>query len=95
MLRIKAGSYRLGDVDVDHGCRAKGRRPSVPGLDHQRPLAVLLLGDVLHNLHGLDVRLQLDLPRLGVDVECVIGVSFHDGVLYDIVGRLGVLVHCL
>lgn len=88
-------SYRLCDVDVDHSCRAEGRRASVPGLDHQRPLAVLLLGDVLHDLHGLDVRLQKDLTSVGVDIKRVVRIGCHDGVLDDVVRRLRVLVHCL
>lgn len=91
----RSRSYRLGDVDVDHGGRAERRRTSVPGLDHQGPLAVLLLGDVLHDLHGLDVRLQLDLPCVGVDVKGVVRIGRHDGVLDDVVWRLRVFIHCL
>lgn len=88
-------SYRLGDIDIDHGCCAEGWRASVPGLDHQRPLAVLLLGDVLNNLHGLDVGLQLDLPSVGVDIKCIVRIGCHDGVLDDIVWRLCIVIHCL
>lgn len=88
-------SYRLGDVDIDHGGRAEGWRTSIPGLDHQRPLAVLLYCDVLHNLHGLDVWLQLNLTSVTVDVKCIVRVGFHYGVLDDIVWRLCVIIHGL
>lgn len=88
-------SYRLGDVDVDHRRRAEGRRASVPGLDHQRPLAVFLHGDVLHDLHGLDVGLQSDLPGVCVDFEGVVRIGRHYGVFDDVVGRFGIFVHCL
>lgn len=88
-------SYRLSDIDVDHGCCAEGRGASVSGLDDQRPLAVLLLGDVLNYLQGLDVRLELDIPCVSVDFKDVVGVRFHDGVLYDVVRRLCILIHRL
>lgn len=90
-----SSSYRLGDVDVDDGGGAEGRRASVPGLDHQRPRAVLLLGDVLHDLHGLDEGLQHDLPSGDVDVKGVVGVGLHDGIFNDVVGRLGIVIHRL
>lgn len=93
--RQTAGAYRLGDVDVDHRRRAEGRRAAIPGLDHQGPLAVLLLGDVLHDLHGLDVRLQPDLAGVCADFEGVLGVGRHDGVFDDVVGRFGIFVQCL
>lgn len=89
------GAYRLGDVDVDHRRGAEGRRASIPGLDDQRPLAVLLLGDVVHNLHGLDVRLEPDLSGVRADFEGVVRVGRHDGVFDDVVWRFGIFVQCL
>lgn len=88
-------SYRLGDVDVDHRRCAEGRRASVPGLDDQRPLAVFLLGDVLHDLHGLYVGLQSDLPGVCVDFERIVRIGRHYGVFDDVVWRFRIFVHCL
>lgn len=90
------GSYRLGDVDVEHSCGAEGGRAAVPRLHHQGPRAVLLLGDVVDDLQGLDVGPQLDVARRAVDDEdIVVGLRLHDGILDDVVGRLRVLVHRL
>lgn len=88
-------SYRLCDIDINHGCCAEGWRASVPGLHHQRPLAVLLLGDVLYNLHWFDEGLQLDLPSVWVDVKRIVRISRHDGVLNEVVWRLCIVIHCL
>lgn len=91
----QSASYRLGDVDVDHCCCAEGRRASVSGLDDQRPLAVFLLGDVLHDLHGLDVGLQSDFSGVCVDFERIVRIGRHYGVFDDVVWRFGIFVHCL
>lgn len=88
-------SYRLCDIDVDNGCCAEGRRAPVPGLDHHRPLAVLLLGDVMHNLHRLNVGFQFDLASVCIDLKCIVGICGHDGVFNDIVWRLSVFIHGL
>lgn len=91
----KEKAYRLSDVDVDHRRGAEWWRASIPGLDHQWPLAVLLLGDVVHNLHGLDVRLQPDLSSVGADFKGAVGVGPHDGVFNDVVWRFSIFVQCL
>lgn len=88
----EARPYLFREVDLDHGGGAERRRASVPGLHHQRPLAVCLLGDVLHNLQGLDVRFHLDLTGVRVNVKDVIWVSLHDGVLNDIIRLFCVIV---
>ena len=66
-----------------------------PGHHQQRPLALLRLGDVVDDLHGLDVGLEFDHARVAVDVEDVLGVRLHDGVLDDVVGGLCDFVHRL
>lgn len=91
-----AGTHSLCDVDLDHCRGAEGRLSSVPGLHHQRPGAVPLLGDVLNDGHGLDVGLEHDLPSVSVDVEdVVVRFGLHDGVLNHIVGNFCVVVHGL
>lgn len=88
-------SYRLSDVDLHHCCCAKGGLSSVSGLDHQGPLAVLLLGDVVHDLQRLDVRLELDLACGPVDLKYVVWVGSHDGVLDHIVRLLRIFIYSL
>lgn len=89
-------THRFGDVDLDHGGGAEGRLAHVTGLHHQRPGEVVLLGDVLNDGHGLDVRLEVDLAGVGVDVkDVVVWLGFHDGVLDHIVGNLCIVVYGL
>lgn len=88
-------SYRLSDVNLHHCCCAKGWLSSVTGLDDQGPLAVLLLGDVVHNLQRFDIRFKLDFACGPVDLEYVVRVSSHDGVLNDIVRLLRILIYSL
>lgn len=89
-------TYSLSDVNLDHRCGAEGRLALVPGLNHQGPGAVCLFGDVLNDSHGLDVGLEYDLARVGVDVEdVVVRLSSHDGVLDNIVGYFGIVVYGL
>ena len=89
-------TYSLCDVDLDDCGGAEGRLASVSGLHHQGPGEVPLLGDVLNDGHRLDVGLQHDLAGVDVDVEdVVVRVGFHDGVLDDVVGHLGVVIYSL
>lgn len=88
-------SHRLCDVDFHDGCGAEGRRASITGLNHHRPPAVLLSGDVLHNLHRFDVRFELNLSCGCVDVEDVVWIGCHDWIFNDVIGFLCVLIHSL
>ena len=91
-----AVTYSFSDVDPEHGGGAEGRLSPVPGLDHQGPGAVLFLGDVLNDGHGLDVGLELDLSGVRVNVkDVVVWLSFHDGVLDNIVGYFCIIVYSL
>lgn len=91
-----AVTYSFSDVDLDDRSGAEGRLAAVPGLHHQRPGAVCLLGDVLNDSHRLNVGLQHDLPCVSVNVKyVVVWLSFHDGILNDIVGYFCILVHSL
>lgn len=89
-------THSLGDVDLDDCGGAEGRLASVSGLHHQGPGEVALLGDVLNDGHRLDVGLEHDLPGVGVNVEdVVVRLSFHDGVLDDVVRHLCIIVYSL
>lgn len=90
---IFVATYSFGDVDLDDCSGGEGRLASVPGLDHQGPGAVSLLGDVLNDGHRLDVGLEHDLPCVGVNVkDVVVRLGSHDGVLNNVVGHFCVIV---
>ncbi len=88
-------SHRLRDLDFHDRRCAERRRPSIASLDHHRPPAVFLFGDVLHDLHRLDVRFEPNLSCGGVNVEDVVWIGFHDGIFNQVIGFLRVLIHSL
>lgn len=96
MLLIFVKTYSFSDVDLDDCGGAEGWLASVPGLHHQGPGAVSLLGDVLNDGHGLDIRLEHNLPRVSINVkDVVVWFSFHDGVLDDVVGDFCIIIDSL
>lgn len=89
-------TYCFSDVDLDNSGGAERRLAPVSGLHHERPGAVPLLGDVLNDGHGLDVRFEIDLAGVSVNVKDVaVWLGSHDGVLDDIVGYFCVIIHSL
>lgn len=89
-------TYSFGNVDLNNRGGGEGWLASVPGLHHQGPGAVLLLGDVLNDGHRLNVGFEHDLPRISIDVkDVVVWLSFHDCVLDNIVGYFCIIVYCL
>lgn len=96
LLIFFVATYSFSDVDLDDRSGAEGRLASVPGLHHQGPGAVSLLGDVLNDGHRLDVGLEHDLPCVSVNVkDVVVRFSFHDGILNNIVGYFCIIVYSL
>ncbi len=85
----------LRDLDFHDRRCAEGWRASIASLDHHRPPAVFLFGDVLHDLHRLDVRFEPNLSCGGVNVEDVVWIGFHDGIFNQVIGFLRVLIHSL
>lgn len=88
-------SYLLRDINLQNCCGTEGWGASVFGLHHQWPYAVFVLCNVVDDVQGTDIGLQLDFPRALVYIKHIGWICLHDGIIHNVVWFFCILIYSL